>query len=572
MNRTVFFLSLLLTFGLSEWRTLPFQQSTAHESDRNHTESRDRMAPPKGNSITPLFNNLGNHHHRISTNDPLVQRYFDQGLILTYGFNHAEAIRAFREAARLDPKCAMCYWGVALALGPNINAPMDAAVVPETYQALQKALELAPNASKVEQAYIQALAKRYAPEPVKDRTRLDQAYADAMRQLSRRYPDDLDAATLFAEALMDLTPWNFWTKDGKPTTYTNEIVTTLESVLKRNPNHPGANHYYIHAVEASSTPERAIPSAQRLERLVPGAGHLVHMPAHIYWRVGRYHDAARINEHAIRADEAHILGGTRDQNAHSFYALAYYPHNIHFLFAAAQMEGRSELALEAARKLVTKIPDQAYRNIPVLEDFKPMPLFALVRFGKWQEILQELQPAPELQYATGIWHWARGLAFVRLSQLDKASAESQQLSKIAQTDAMQALTLASFPKASTLLTIASYILVGELTSTRGQTDDAITQFQEAVRIQDSLSYIEPPSWYYPVRHNLGAALLRVGRAQEAEAVYLEDLKQYPNNGWSLFGLARSLQDQGKTREAQAVQKRFKQAWKYADVTLSASRF
>jgi tetratricopeptide (TPR) repeat protein len=473
---------------------------------------------------------------------------------------------------KLDPEFAMGYWGIALALGPNINAPMDDAAVPDAYAALQKALALAPKTSKVEQGYIQALAKRYTAKPAKDRTPLDQAYADAMRQLSQQYPDDLDAATFFAEALMDLTPWNFWTKDGQPTTYTNEIVVTLESVLKRNPNHPGANHYYIHAVEASQTPEQAIPSAHRLEYLVPGAGHLVHMPAHIYWRVGRYHDAARINEHAIRADEVHIVGGTRDQNAHSFYSLAYYPHNIHFLFAAAQMEGRSELALAAARKMVAKIPDQAYRDIPALEDFKPMPLFALARFGKWQEILQEPQPTSELQYATGIWHWARGLAYVRLGQLDKASAESQQLSKIAQTEAMKQLTLASFPKASTLLTLASYILTGELAGARGQTDNAIAQFKEAVRIQDRLSYIEPPSWYYPVRHNLGAALLKAGRVKEAEAVYREDLRQYPHNGWSLFGLAKSLRAQGKTQEAQAVQKRFQQAWQYADVTLTASQF
>jgi tetratricopeptide (TPR) repeat protein len=518
------------------------------------------------------LNNLGNHHHPVSTKNPLAQRYFDQGLILTYGFNHAEAIRSFQHAVKLDPEFAMGYWGIALALGPNINAPMSNEAVPQAWQALQQAIAFSKNVSQKEQAYIQALAKRYAAKPVADRTPLDKAYADAMRQVSQRYPNDPDAATLFAEALMDLSPWNFWTKDGQPTTYTNEIVATLESVLKRNPNHPGANHYYIHAVEASYTPERALPSAQRLEKLVPGAGHLVHMPSHVYWRVGRYHDAVRINENAIRADESHIVGGTRDQNAHSFYALAYYPHNIHFLFAAAQMQGRSELALEAARKLVAKIPDQAYGDIPALEDFKPMPLFALVRFGKWQEVLQEPQPPSKLQYATGMWHWARGLAYVRLGQLNQAIAESEQLSKIAQTDAMKQLTLASFPKASTLLTLASHVLAGELAGARGQTDAAIAQLQEAVDIQDSLSYIEPPSWYYPVRQNLGAALLKAGRAKEAEAVYREDLRQYPNNGWSLFGLAQSLRVQGKAKEARAAQQRFREAWKYADVTLTASHF
>ncbi|MBE9192191.1 hypothetical protein IQ230_17895 [Gloeocapsopsis crepidinum LEGE 06123] len=564
MNRTTFFLSLLIVFGLSEWTATPMQKAIACQSSGHyHTEVGDRKLP---------LLNLGSHNYQISTHNPLTQRYFNQGLILAYGFNHAEAERSFREAARLDPDCAMCYWGIALVLGPNINAPMDDAAVPKAYAALQKAQNLAPKASQAEQAYIQALAKRYAPQPVKDRTSLDQDYAKAMRELSQRYPNDLDAATLYAEALMDLTPWNFWTKDGQPTTYTNEIVSTLESVLQRHPNHPGANHYYIHAVEASRTPERAIPSAQRLETLVPDAGHLVHMPSHVYWRVGRYYDAVRINERAIRVDETHGVGGTRDQNAHSYYALAYYPHNIHFLFAAAQMSGRSTLALEAARKLVTKIPDRAYQDVPALEDFKPMPLFALARFGKWQEILQEPQPASQLQYTTGMWHWARGLAYVRRGNLDKAKSEYAQLRKIAQTDAMKKLTLASFPQASTLLDIASHVLASELTQAQGQTNEAIAQLKKAVSIQDSLSYIEPPSWYYPVRHNLGYTLLKAGQVQEAEAVYREDLKQYPHNGWSLFGLVQSLQAQGKTKEAQMIQQQFAAAWKYADVKLTASQF
>ena len=411
------------------------------------------------------------------------------------------------------------------------------------------------------------------PEPVADRAPLDLAYADAMRELSRRYPDDLDAATLFAEALMDLSPWKFWTKDGRPTTYTDEIVSTLEAVLARAPEHPGANHYYIHAVEASLTPERTIPSAQRLETLVPGAGHLVHMPSHTYWRVGRYHDAARINERAIRADQAYFrVGGTPDQNAHSFYSLAYGSHNVHFLFAAAHMGGRSALALEAARGLVARIPEQAYREVPPLEDFRPMPLFALVRFGKWAEILEEPRPAAQLQYTTGVWHWARGLAYLRLGQVDAAQREYEQLATIAQSDAMKALTLASFPTASTLLDIASGVLAAELAGAHGQTDAMIARLEATAAVQDDLPYIEPPSWFYPVRHNLGAALLQAGRAAEAEAVYREDLRQYPNNGWSLFGLAESLRAQGKAAEAAEVQQRFEAAWQHADIVLSSSRF
>ena len=441
--------------------------------------------------------------------------------------------------------------------------------VPEAYQAIQQALALAPKASEAEQAYIQALAKRYAAEPVADRMPLDTAYADAMRALSQRYPDDLDAATLLAEGLMNLSPWNYWDADGQPTTYTNEIVATLESVMQRDPNHPGANHYYIHTVEASSHPERAVPSAERLARLVPGVGHLVHMPAHIYWRVGRYHDAATANEHAIHSDEQYIP----DRNAQGgFYSVAYYPHNIHFLFAATQMEGRSELALETARKLVERVPDEVYREIPMLEDFRPMPLFALVRFGKWNEILQEPQPEAEFVYTTGMWHWARGMAHLRLGQFDQAAEHQAQLATIAELDAMKEFTLWSFEKAGTMLAIASHVLTGELAGARGQPEEMVAQLQEAVSIQDSLAYMEPPPWYYPVRHNLGAALLDVGRAAEAEAVYRKDLEQYRNNGWSLFGLAASLRAQGKMDEAAEVQKQFEAAWQYADIQLTSSRY
>ncbi len=521
----------------------------------------------------PLLGNLGAHHHPISTKSELAQRYFDEGLILAYGFNHAEAIRSYQDALKVDPACAMCYWGIAYALGPNINAPMQDAAVPEAYAALGKARALAPSASQQERDYIQALAARYAPEPVADRSALDLAYAEAMQAVAQRYPDDLDAATLAAEAFMDLTPWKFWTKDGQPTAYTEKIVGLLESVMARNPEHPGANHFYIHAVEASRTPKRALPSADRLAQLAPGAGHLVHMPAHIYWRVGRYHDAVRTNEHAIHADESHFtVGGTADRNAHSMYKLTYYPHNIHFLFAAAHSEGQSALAMQAARKLVSKIPDEAYRQLPPLEDFRPMPLYALVRFGRWAEVLEEPRPPEDLQFSTAIWHWARGMAYVRLGQLDKAEIEHVRLAAIAQTDAMQQQDLASFPKAATILEIAANILGGELAGAYGYADTQISRLEAAVKIQDDLPYIEPPAWFFPVRQSLGAALLQAGRAAEAEAVYREDLRQYPRNGWSLYGLAESLRAQGKLPEAAQAQAQFEDAWKHADVTLTSSRF
>ena len=520
-------------------------------------------------STAPLLGNLGDHTHPITAADPRAQQYFDEGLILAYGFNHAEAIRSFKDAITLDAGCAMCYWGIALALGPNINAPMEDAAVPDAYAAIQQARQLAPDVSDGEQEYIEALATRYAAEPVADRASLDLAYADAMRSLAQRHPDDLDAATLLGEALMNLSPWNYWDADSQPTTYTNEIVTTLESVMQRDPNHPGANHYYIHTVEASSQPERAVPSAERLARLVPGVGHLVHMPAHIYWRVGRYHDAVVANEHAIHSDETYIP----DRNAQGgFYSVAYYPHNIHFLFAAAQMEGNSKRAIDAARKLIEQVPEEAYRETPMLEDFKPMPLFALVRFGKWNEVLQEPAPAAEFVYTTGMWHWAQGMAYVRLGQLDKAAEHQEQLATIAAMESMKDFTLWSFEKAGKMLAIASGVLAGELAGARGETDVMIAQLQEAVAIQDGLAYMEPPPWYYPVRNNLGAALLEQERATEAEAVYRKDLEQFRNNGWSLFGLAASLRAQGKMDEAAEVQKQFEAAWQYADIDLTASRY
>jgi tetratricopeptide (TPR) repeat protein len=523
---------------------------------------------------TPLFGNLGSHHRTITTSSDLAQRYFDEGLILTYGFNHAEAIRSYRDAIAIDPSCGMCYWGVALALGPNINAPMDPAAIPDALDALAKATERIGGASPVEQGLVKALSARYSADPAADRVQLDMAYADAMRDLAAQYPDDVDVLTLFGEALMDLSPWQYWTPDGQATDYTPEIVATLESVLARDPNHPGANHYYIHAVEASRSPDRALPSAQRLETLVPGAGHLTHMPSHVYWRVGQYRDAARVNETAISVDEATLRRGVTgaDQGSHSCYALSSYPHNVHSLFAASHMHGRSEAALVSARKLVSVIPDQAYREVPPLEDFRPMPLFAMVRFGQWSEIMAEPRPADDLQYTTGIWHWARGLASLRQGDLMAAEQEYARLLEISETDAMRELSLASFPKAATLLEIATHVLGGEIEAVRGNPDAAIARLEAAVAIQDGLAYIEPPAWFYPARHNLGAVLLAAGRAPQAEAVYREDLRQYPNNGWSLLGLAQSLAAQGKAADAEEAQRRFADVWQQADVTPTASRY
>ena len=562
---------------VAEVTPIPQEEATGEATGAHSHEAGDHAHGEEAHSSEQamtgdeliLMDNLGDHHHAITTDNEMTQKYFDQGLILSYAFNHELAVASFKEALKYDANCAMCYWGIAWALGPNINLPMDNALVPDAWAALQKAQELAPNASPKEQAYITALAARYAPEPVDDRAPLDLAFADTMREVMNAYPEDLDAATIYAEALMDTIPWNYWDEEGQPREATIEILAALESVLERNPDHPAANHYYIHATEASDNPGLALASAERLETLVPGAGHLVHMPAHTYWRVGRYQDAYRINIQAHNADE-NTVGGTPDQG--TFYSLAYYPHNIHFLFAAAQMLGNSSNAIDAASRLVSKIPEEAYRAVPPLEDFRPMLYYALVRFGKWEEILAEPAPTDNLQLATGMWHFARGMALLRTNELEEAQQALAEVQERAGRPEMATFGLPSFATAEQILKIASGILAGEIAAAQGDYDTAVAELEAAVAIQDSLPYIEPPSWYYPVRQTLGAVLLEAGRAEDAEAVYRTDLEQYPLNGWSLYGLTQALEAQGKNEEAAAVQAQFEEAWQYADVELTASGF
>jgi tetratricopeptide (TPR) repeat protein len=437
---------------------------------------------------------------------------------------------------------------------------------------VQKALTLANGgaATPVEAALIGALAKRYAAEPIADRAPLDQAYADAMREVAKQFPDDADALTLFGESLMDLMPWNLWTKDGQPQAVTEELLATLEAALAKDANHPGANHYYIHATEPSPNPERALPSAERLKTLVPGAGHLVHMPAHTYWRTGQYDKAAEANVHAAHADE---MGNyVPDRTSRPLYPALYYPHNVHFLYTARMMEGRSADAIEAGKKLASNMPIEMYRDLPFLEDFARPHLFALARFGKWDEILAQPKPPEELKFTTGVWHYTRGLAALRLGRLDDADAELKQLAALAASKEMQEFGLSSFATAGQLLTIASNTLEGEIAGARGNAEHMIEHLEAAVKIQDELPYIEPPAWYFPVRQALGAALLEADKPAEAEAVYREDLRQYPKNGWSLFGLAQSLKAQGKDADAAEAQKQFEEAWKNADVTLTSSRY
>ena len=515
----------------------------------------------------PLYTDLGDHHVPITTPVPLTQRYFDQGMRLVYGFNHGEAIRSFNEAARLDSNCAMCYWGAAYAYGPHVNAGMDSAAGLAAYQALEQARSRLQHASPREQAYIGALAKRYAPVPPAARAALDAAYAAAMGEVVKRYPHDLDAATLYAEALMDKRPWNYWDKKtGQPYPGTRELVAQLERVLRSDPRHPGACHYYIHAVEAVA-PEKAVPCAERLAALMPGAGHLVHMPAHIYIRVGRYADAIAVNEHAVHADEVFIEG----QKPQGLYPLAYYPHNHHFMAFAATLAGKSALAIAAAKRTAATTPVGAAKQVPFLEPYLHYTYLTLVTFGRWDELLAMPLPPVDLAYSRGMAQYARGVALAATRRFAEAQAALDTLQQIA-AGGTQAYASAGWTTPSTNLQIATHALLGEIAARRGGLEESIAHFREAMKIEDDQLYTEPPDWYYPIRHSLAAVLLRAGRPAEAEHLYREDLKRFPENGWSLFGLAQALRAQGKTSEAADVDIRFARAWAGADVTLTASRF
>jgi tetratricopeptide (TPR) repeat protein len=526
---------------------------------------------PSGNPAdsVPLYTNLGNHRHPITTTVPRAQDFFNQGIRLVFGFNHGEAIRAFKEAQRLDPACAMCFWGEALAYGPHVNAPMDSAGAVAAWAALERAVALAPKAPPAERAYIRALQARYAATPPASRAALDSAYAIAMGRLVAEYPNDLDAATLYAESLMDLRPWAYWKKDGTPYPQTDIIVRQLERVLAGNPKHPGACHYYIHAVEAVA-PEKAVPCAEQLAILMPGVGHMVHMPGHIYIRVGRYADAIDANVHAVHTDESYIAS----ERPSGIYPIGYYPHNYHFLSFAATMAGRSEQAIAAARKLVANVPVEVARQVPPFQQLVPYDALVLTRFGRWDEVLNRALPPSDLRVTTGLVYYSRGVAHAAKGQWAEAQAALDTVKVIAAgtTPADQTAMTSGEGENKTVLDIALHALMGEIAFRQGKLDDAATHFREAVRLEDTFNYIEPPQWFYPVRASLGAVLLKAGKAADAEVVYREDLRRFPENGWSLFGLEASLRAQGKSSEADAVRGRRQKAWATADFELVASSF
>eukprot|EP01089_Gocevia_fonbrunei_P019943 TRINITY_DN7228_c0_g4_i1.p1 TRINITY_DN7228_c0_g4~~TRINITY_DN7228_c0_g4_i1.p1 ORF type:complete len:577 (-),score=112.77 TRINITY_DN7228_c0_g4_i1:593-2323(-) len=516
--------------------------------------------------IAPLFENLGNLHFGISTKDQKAQTYFNQGVKLTYAFNHAEAHRSFMEASRLDPKSAMTFWGQAYALGPNINDPMpDDERRKKSYEAISKAKNLSHNGTPKEKALIEALAHRYSSDLTKEISELNMAYMGAMEKVVEAFPDDAHVQTLYAASIMNTMPWNYWENDGNPAPNTLKGKAALERAMDLNPDHPGAHHYYIHMVELPK-PDLAIPSADKLGSLMPAAGHIVHMPSHIYIRVGRYADAVKVNQAAILADEDYIS----QCYSQGMYPLGYYPHNLHFLWSASTLLGNSDLAIDAAKKTAEKVPLSEMVTLPFLQDFASSPLLAYTRFGKWNEILTIPFPGDQYKHLKLIWHYARGIAFVRKNNIKEAKEELEAL-KLLKNDPELETVVANYTNpSSSIARIAYGVVSGEIANAEGNMPEALEHLKQAVFYEDQLIYSEPTAWHIPVRQTLGGALLKAKKYEEAEKVYKEDLDIVRQNGWSLIGLHESLIGQGKLEEAKKIKQEFDNAWEHADIPIKTS--
>lgn len=525
----------------------------------------EHMAAADSRPVT-LMPGIQGVHFPISTRREDAQKFFDQGLAFVYAFNHEEAIRSFRNAAEIDPGSPMPHWGIALALGPNINQDIDAAREKAAYDAVQKAVQLAVRAPAKERAYVAALAKRYSNDPKADLKALAVDYKDAMRQLMRTYPNDMHAATLFAESLMDLHPWALYTADGSPTEGTNEIVEVLERVLEREPDHVGANHYYIHATEASLTPERGLKSAKKLETLVPAAGHLVHMPAHTYMRTGNYTGAVAANARAADVDRKYIA----ETHAGGFYPAMYYNHNLDFLASAAMMAGQYNEALKAAKELTANVTPML-ADMPMLEPFGAKTMFVLLRFAKWNEVLALPKPSEQAAILTALYHFGRGVAHASLGAV--ADAEKERDAYGAGKSSVPADTLFNLNPAARVFAVADHVLDARIAAARGDSNAAIAAWRKAVEAEDEITYNEPPDWFYPTRESLGAALMRAKRYEEADLVFREDLERNPNNGRSLWGRWQVLRAaDGDVPGTLVVRRRFQDAWTDADTTLKLDDF
>jgi len=515
----------------------------------------------------PLFEGLGKLHYPVSTKNEMAQAYFNQGLTLIYSFNHGEAGRSFKAALKHDSALAMAYWGLGMVLGPNYNAPLNPTSLSDINDALDKAVKYAANATEKEKALIDALAKRFPREEVKDMGPYNTAYAAAMKQVYDRYPDDAEVIELYADALMNEHPWDLFLKDGTARPWTAEILRVLEEGIAKFPQHAGLNHSYVHAIEASATPEKGLEAVGKLLNLLPAAGHLVHMPAHIYVRTGHYHKGVEATELAFNADSTYIAQ-CKVQGA---YPLLYYPHNVHFLAACAFFEGNSKKAMEAAWTVSRKTDKVMLGESVSIQHYYIIPYYVMVQLGKWEDIMKLPPPGESMKYPVAIWHYARGMALAAKGNIEAAQAENDALQKIADDESLKSQRIWDINSSYDLVNIAAHTLEGEIAMHQKRYDAAIAEFKKAVVIEDNLMYQEPPDWFFSVRHSLGHTLVLAKRYEEAEKVYLEDLAIYRENGWSLLGLYNSLAAQGKQEEAAKAKNRFDQAWAHADFQLQSSR-
>ena len=516
--------------------------------------------------IAPLFTNLGNLHFPISTKNERAQAFFNQGVKLSYAFNHAEGHRSFMEAARLDPNAAMAHWGIAFALGPNINDPLPTEERKNKInEAMVKAKRLASKRSKKEQALIEALSARYSEDLTKDVAALNMNYMIAMTKVVKTYPKDANIQILYAASVMNTVPWNYWDKEGNPSPNIKEAKAALESAMEIEPENPGGHHYYIHMVELPY-PDMGVASADKLASLMPGAGHIVHMPSHIYIRVGRYLDAVKVNQIAILADEDYIA----QCFSQGLYPLAYYPHNIHFLWSSASLLGDSQIAIDAAKKTAEKVPTGELVTLPFLQDFASTPMLAYTRFGKWNEILTIPAPSPEIKHLTLMRHYARGIAFIRKGNSIEAQEELDAIEVLKKDPELETLVATANNTSNRIANIAYEVVAGELHALKGNVSKSIEHLENAVEFEDALTYTEPAAWHIPTRQNLGAVLMNTGHFEEAEKIFREDLDILRQNGWSLMGLHNSLKEQGKLKEAQEIKTEFEQAWQHADIEINTS--
>jgi len=560
------YVSLIALFIMGLWKVISSKEVPISKRTFMYcAPSFDPDIWKKGDA--PLLKGLGSLNYKVSTRSAKAQQFFNQGLALTYGFNHGEAFRSFRTALKHDSTCAMAYWGIAMVLGPNYNAPLNPASLADINEAIDKALKYSQNGSPAEKALIHTMTKRFPREEVKDMTPYYEAYAKALKEAHLALPKDMDIATIYADALMNLHPWDLWLKDGTPQPWTPEIVALIEKILRKVPDHPGAMHYYIHATEASKNAEIALPYADKLRTSMPAAGHIVHMPSHTYIRTGHYHKGVVANEKASLADSTYIA----QCRAEGYYPLVLYPHNIHFLAACAFLEGSGKKALDAARMVSRKADRKYLAELAGVQHFYIIPLYVMIHLGRWDEILQEPHPGESMKYPAAIWHYARGMAQAAKGNREAAEQELKTIQEMLADGSLKELKIWDVNSIMDLVQIAAYCLEGELAGYKGDYATAEDRFTKAIEIEDKLAYTEPPDWFFSVRLSLGHWLTKAGKYAEAEKIYLKDLETFKENGWALKGLFNSLKGQGKETEALAVGKRFNEAWKYADIKIESSR-